>query len=415
MTDICQICCNNYNTFTRKKISCDKCEYICCVKCLRKYILNLFDDAKCINCQCVLSLDFLNNNFPKSFIKNDLKKHTKEINIKKEKLKFKETIPYVEQELKNETINNEINKLNEQKNILLKQINDLDNKIFIKRCSIDNKKPETNVNLYTDICPDENCLGYLYENKCRLCHVSVCNFCDKQLKCDESHVCKQEDIDNSIILKKNTKHCPNCRALIYKISGCRQMFCTNNNCNICFDWNTGEVITDYNKVHNPHLYQFLKDNKLKTETEKNISSRDLINLLKSIENNNDIIIKIMNFYKSINSFIVNELPKYNIISDNEFTTLRVSYMMKKISDVEWEKKVDKLNCRNKKNLLFKNLFDSYIDIGKNIILNIQKTHIIDVDEIESLRNFFNENIKKIYLNLNSTSHIKMLTVDFMYL
>ena len=60
---------------------------------------------------------------------------------------------------------------------MLKKINELDNEIFIKRCSLDNKKKVNK--FYEEICPDEKCLGYICENKCNICHLNVCNSCRK--------------------------------------------------------------------------------------------------------------------------------------------------------------------------------------------------------------------------------------------
>ena len=44
--------------------------------------------------------------------------------------------------------------------------------------------------------------------------------------------------------------------MIFKISGCNQMFCTQ--CHVAFDWRTLQIETGV--VHNPHFMQWLQEN-----------------------------------------------------------------------------------------------------------------------------------------------------------
>ena len=54
-------------------------------------------------------------------------------------------------------------------------------------------------------------------------------------------------------LNKDTKPCPHCGTMIFKISGCSQIFCVD--CHTAWDWNTSKIITGV--IHNPHYYEFL--------------------------------------------------------------------------------------------------------------------------------------------------------------
>jgi hypothetical protein len=58
------------------------------------------------------------------------------------------------------------------------------------------------------------------------------------------------------LIKKDTKPCPTCGEMIFKASGCSQMWCIS--CHAVFDWNTMELETGL--IHNPHYYEFQRKN-----------------------------------------------------------------------------------------------------------------------------------------------------------
>ena len=121
--------------------------------------------------------------------------------------------------------------------------------------------------IFTRGCPQNDCRGFItplpgnHRLGCALCNTECCIRCHIVLKNKDEledntkkHECKESDIETVKALKDQTKDCPRCHALIFKISGCDVMFCTA--CNTAFSWNTGSIL-DANRVHNPHLAQFL--------------------------------------------------------------------------------------------------------------------------------------------------------------
>ena len=126
--------------------------------------------------------------------------------------------------------------------------------------SIEDKK-EIQVKKFIQKCPNNDCRGFLSENMyCELCGITACKRCreikdtGKQSKKKSlvSHVCDPSILENINLLKKDSKNCPNCAAIIFRISGCLQMFCTQ--CHTAFNWKTLEIETGI--IHNPHFFEY---------------------------------------------------------------------------------------------------------------------------------------------------------------
>jgi hypothetical protein len=102
-------------------------------------------------------------------------------------------------------------------------------------------------------CPVDGCRGFVQENhKCCVCNIEVCKKCNIILKGEEQHECKKEDVETAQMLRRETKPCPECHAIIFKIDGCDQMWCTQ--CKTPFSWRTGQKV--FERIHNPHYYEW---------------------------------------------------------------------------------------------------------------------------------------------------------------
>ena len=129
-------------------------------------------------------------------------------------------------------------------------------------------------------CPGEGCRGFLNESwVCGVCDISVCRHCHIGLAEDEMveehhgalkepkgeapaegkrfHICDPDQVATAKMLARDTKPCPKCKALISKIDGCDQMWCTQ--CQTPFSWITGQV--EEGRVHNPHYFEWQRRNK----------------------------------------------------------------------------------------------------------------------------------------------------------
>jgi hypothetical protein len=107
-------------------------------------------------------------------------------------------------------------------------------------------------------CPDQECRGFVSVTnwKCAICNIQVCEHCLEKNNCSQlEHTCNPDTVETIKLMKSDSKNCPKCMALIYRISGCPQMFCTM--CHTAFDWVTGNIV-DRGHLHNPHYFEYLR-------------------------------------------------------------------------------------------------------------------------------------------------------------
>lgn len=104
-------------------------------------------------------------------------------------------------------------------------------------------------------CPVADCRGFLSTQwKCGLCETKVCKDCHEPTT--EDHLCDPDKVKSVELIEKETRPCPKCASLIYKVSGCDQMFCTE--CQTPFSWKTGQIETGH--IHNPHYFEWARKN-----------------------------------------------------------------------------------------------------------------------------------------------------------
>jgi len=74
-------------------------------------------------------------------------------------------------------------------------------------------------------CPVNDCRGFLSTRwKCDVCENYMCVDCN-EIKKDDTHACDPNAVETIKLLKKDTKPCVKCGTMIFKISGCSQMWC----------------------------------------------------------------------------------------------------------------------------------------------------------------------------------------------
>jgi hypothetical protein len=104
-------------------------------------------------------------------------------------------------------------------------------------------------------CPVADCRGFLSSAwKCGMCDNWSCPDCHevKGKEKDSPHTCDPNSVETAKLLAKDSRNCPKCASMIFKIDGCDQMYCTQ--CHTAFSWRTGRVETG--TIHNPHYYEY---------------------------------------------------------------------------------------------------------------------------------------------------------------
>ena len=262
----CGICCEDFDNSSRKIVTCEFCDLSACRECVKYYLTSKTDMANCMGCNKPWDRKFMQDALTKSYFNKGWKNHRKDMLFETEKARFPESMNKVElvvQIRKHETEFEEMKK--EEQRLLLEwqkkkeEMNTMRGTInAIKYNNAFNKGP---VKVFIKKCPADECNGFLSTGyKCGICEVRVCSKCDETMgytpNCKDDHECDPNMVASALLIKQETKPCPQCAAPIFKINGCDQMWCTC--CNIAFSWRTGMKVTG--TIHNPHYYEFMRQN-----------------------------------------------------------------------------------------------------------------------------------------------------------
>ena len=408
--EICSICCEKINVSNRKDIKCLYCNYVACRECIAQFLLININEPNCMNCKKVWNREFLCNNFTKTFINNDYRDYRQKLLLDKEKAllpatqiiveainnkeKLQQTLReyLIEVNTKKQELNDEI-QLNESI-INGKTNNNIQKKVFIRKCGV------------------EDCRGFLSEQwKCGICETTTCNKCLEILNnnTENIHVCKEENIESAKLISKDSKPCPKCAALIFKIDGCNQMWCVV--CHTAFSWVTGQIETS--RIHNPHYYEMLRNMSANGEIPRepeNICNDNDDNV--GMPNNNQIEIllltkrnkpeyhifkeKILNITRKIFHILYHHPNNFQQKYDNDKRCLRIRYLMNYITEDYWKKELQRKEKKYEKALNLFQVSRTLEIIGGDIIRSIQTKNINTIyDDFEKLRNNINDGLYQI--------------------
>ena len=483
----CSICCEKINKSNHKLVVCNFCPasdaFQPCLTCVKRYLLETTLNAHCMNCKHEWSRVDLYTRMPKVFLNGEYKARRQEISLEKEKSMMPATQPYVEIALERK---NAAKMERDIQNIVIRRSSMdtftnayletelekvrkehawrcLMNEIRIKERRLNRSQNSGSERArFVRKCPMEDCRGFLSTAwKCGLCNTHVCSKCHEPKEKDDvvvggedtteeegeetkeetkeeetkeenprrGHVCDPNNVETANLLKKDSKPCPKCACIIFKISGCDQMFCTQ--CHTAFSWRTGEIETKV--IHNPHYYQYLRDQSATGEIARNPLDNPCADLLPdgnaftpdmmryidvklrkfpvffiddSAYKIQDSIRNEMLICNHISAYHLNERPGVNTNLD-----LRIKYMMHIITEEAYKQQLLIREKKEEKAREFEMIFRTYVTAARDIILNfvniselleqIAQQHTV-YTELENLRRYINGSFEQLIPIFNNT-------------
>lgn len=405
--EICSICCETINISNRKDIKCLYCSYVACRECVTQFLLVNINEPNCMNCKKVWNREFLCNNFTKSFINNDYRDYRQQLLLDKEKALLPATQIIVEamnnKEKLQKSLDEYLIEVSRKKQEFCDEIKfneaiingityNKQKKVFIKKCGV------------------ENCRGFLSEQwKCGICDTTTCNKCLELLnqEQDQEHVCKEENIESAKLISKDSKPCPKCAALIFKIDGCNQMWCVV--CHTAFSWTTGQIETS--RIHNPHYYEMLRNMSANGEIPRepeNICNDDntgmpdnhqIQRLLRSKINDleyNTFSKQILSITRQIFHILYDHPNTFQEKYDKSKRELRIKYLMNNITEEEWKKELQRKEKKYEKTLNTYQVIKTLDILGGDIVRSIPTKNINTIyDDFEKLRHYINDGLYKV--------------------
>ncbi len=473
----CPICAYEEEKF----IVCQFCSFEYCVDCFTKHLLSLkVLFPFCMNCKHVFDLDFIAMNTVPNFHNKKYRDHRAKILVEHEKSLLPQTQEAANKQKKIREVKYQIGVLNArikeserlyhiligrayastfdaaqnrnvyvltyqeqneaianakaelarstphllQRNLLKRQMNDL---LYLTPSGNIEKK-KYNIE-FIGRCPETNCEGFITRKEkgvvvCGLCDTEFCSKCHKHN--NKEHECKAEDVSTVEELKKTTKPCPKCAALIFKISGCSQMFCTV--CKTAFDWQTGEIVTK--NFHNPHFFEWQRQAGVVPPPRDTANDEALaraiaegreeefqlllaqggqcqtLNVVTFLnagynENGNFPKNKRENLYRQMSEFKGYTQHKFQNIETCDNEDLRISYLLKEIDDKHLLKMVKMREKKREKHGSIHLILQMYCDtlndmlIKSTFVYNNDKVIRDIVKEIKALRKFVSDSLNDV--------------------
>lgn len=406
----CSICIETYNKTKRAKVTC-RCDYSACRLCIKTYLLDQTEDAHCMNCKVIWNRKFMVDNFEKCFISKNYRDHREKILFDREMSMLQATQPYVEREIKLENLNNSIIELQMNYFNKMRELKD-EYESISSNTTVERKK-------FIRKCPSNECHGFLSSSlKCALCENFACANCHeisgKTTENREAHICNPQIVESVKFLEKDSKPCPTCASITFKIVGCDSMWCVE--CHTSWNWVSGKIETGI--IHNPEYFDWLKKqhgsiprNPLDIVCGREIDNHFIQRLLVIFRNVKCILPSSNNFDEIARNIIHIrhvEIPRFNRnnqLEDN--LKLRIDYMRDKITKDDFKKTIQKKEKINEKNREITNVLRMYVncitDIFYRLLDDPDKKNIIKL-EMDELRKYVNDSLSTIAITFNSKKY-----------
>lgn len=452
MSTDCPVCIEPYTIRLRKAIHCPHCPFVCCIACMRQFILSSATEPACMACKVPFNYEFLMENLPRTFWHKDYKEFRKDLLLAREEALLPDTQACITRIYRKEQLWKYIEayrrRLNEMRAFhmrLFERYTRMDELLDMERRGVSEIAPdhpfflffnEDNTPMLDDrgeimgfghgedasvvprqnpaisstfihACPNEECRGFLRgeQSRCTICRTEVCPRCLQTVR-DDQHECAQEDIETTNLLRQNTRPCPSCSMSIYKISGCDQMWCTQ--CRTPFSWRTGKKINQ--TIHNPHYYEWMQQNPRRQD--QGPPPRELMDIpcggLPTIDQLQLFPARYRQWSYGLHRHIhhveqVSIPHSQRLCEQNENSKdLRIQYLLNKISKDDWRTELYRREKMNQKHLQYIQILQTFVTVSadwmRRMILDLQQWNKDLSDEIRDMIRFFtyiNEQVERL--------------------
>lgn len=262
----CRVCVQKYKKKS-PRITCENCRFESCYTCNYTFLSNRpagqRSNIPCMNCRQDASVSFIENHFPKSFMKI-WKNWKSEEWIAYEMSLLPDTQKKIEFQNQYSILEQEVQGYDQEIAQLMRKIRDLKVMKLVTQARMQEAKQhyEASQSRPSSLsaprsCPSNRCRGFLNDSwQCTLCRSETCRDCLTEK--GPLHQCLPENLDSVRYLTQETKACPNCTTPISKSEGCDQIWCVH--CHTAFHWQTRKIIVfAMESFHNPHYSEWYKE------------------------------------------------------------------------------------------------------------------------------------------------------------
>lgn len=427
----CPVCCETYTRALRKPIECSKCEYAACMTCCKKH-LSTSDPAACMSCSHLWDYEFLTTHFPAAWISTEYRAHRETTLVDREIAQLPASQHLVANFRASETLRTDLAELAQEKTAITRRLHLITNEVWNKRHRLaritvshfennglgnrtEVDAEEQAARTFIRACPVENCRGFLSAAlKCGTCNGWACAEClgvvgDTR---DAPHTCEANDVATAKLIKRDTKPCPSCATLIYKLDGCSQMWCIS--CRTPFCWRTGRIIQGV--IHNPEYFRFLRERAAAGGTEVPRQPGDIVGaggmcgdrVDRRIDMSElDRALRLQTPASDVRGYIYTINQKSRHIEYSEMVhlarrnqersnaDLRLKYLTHKVTRDEWKRQLLLREKKRDKEIALRDVYEMFVDVTNDIfrslIANATPTATV-VEELQKIVEYTNASL-----------------------
>jgi hypothetical protein len=279
------------------------------------------------------------------------------------------------------------------------QLKNLQNIVLHRRHARDLPKERR---LFVRACPGTDCKGFLSPVwKCGTCEQWSCPDCHelKGPAQDSPHTCNPDNVETAKLLARDTRPCPKCATMIFKISGCDQMWCTQ--CQTAFSWRTGNIETHV--IHNPHYYEYMRNHGGMPRQPGDVQCgglpfwQEFMETLRHEMAKREIPVDTACIHRSIthaqNYLMHVYMPLNRLDASNR--ERRIKYMMNELTEDKFKKEIQKEEKSNQRQRDIRSVIDMYVAVGTDLFQQVMRTkNLVEFyNQFEELRNYTNESMR----------------------